>query len=267
MKQLFQANFEESLNLLDDKMFQYIKRDKKGTMTSTKSAIAYFLFIFGVLLIFIMHYLTNSYIEGELKSMVIEPLPVNLLPIWLFYLNFSSVIMIWVWTKFKRIKILEIEFGSITTNAYLIWLILTLNLFFIFLFGRLLGYILLIIFGTLTSIVVIVGYRKSKERFLRVLYSTEMDKSAFDKILVHCIKILAALIPIFIICNAFYPIDKMIQGSFVELTFIIGSWGMLNCFAIFYECYLMLPYFLSTFYKMKYSENYRIYEGKTKEEW
>ncbi|MBM7642762.1 hypothetical protein [Streptococcus loxodontisalivarius] len=267
MKRLFQADFEESLNLLDDEFLQYIQKDKAGTMTPFKTILSYILFIIGVLLIFVMYYLTNSTFTNGTNEMSVQPLAINILPMWLFYLSISIIIIIWVWTKFKRIRILQIEFGSITTNNYLICLILTVNLFFTFLFGKLLGPILLVIFTCFIILVTIIAYRRSKERFLKVLYSTNDSESNFDKKLKILTKILTILMPFVIILNSIFSFIHGQNGNLIELIFIIGMWGFFNCLVVFVQFYLMLPYFLLAYYKFKYSEDYRNFEGKTKEEW
>ena len=48
---------------------------------------------------------------------------------------------------------------------------------------------------------------------------------------------------------------------------ILSSILILNILVVAFEIYLMFPYFLQAYYKWKYPEEYREWEGKSVEEW
>ncbi|WP_233278886.1 hypothetical protein [Floricoccus tropicus] len=48
---------------------------------------------------------------------------------------------------------------------------------------------------------------------------------------------------------------------------LVGMWIIINIGLIMLNVYMFYPYLLYGYYKEKYSEEYRLYEGKTQLEW
>lgn len=276
-KSLLNASFEESLNILDDPIAgEFIvknlasaqeKEKYRGTIKSYIWLIiltAMFIFFPNWIMVKINEYLI-PYIE---KYANVSPI-YNFLPesifwggaaLWLFF-----IIILRKWYQ-NFILIYRGQFHMFVT--FFCWLMLELNLMLITAFYDLLGGYFIFSFLVIGMIFsyFIIRQRKNSLHFL--LYGVNRKVSRLEnrmqtwmtKRSKHFIFIGGTTYILFLIVPKIFIIN--IGGIGIILMWIIG-----NLLFVLVESYYIFPYFLSGYYKLKYSEEYRDFEGKSVEEW
>ncbi|EJZ8467044.1 DUF4176 domain-containing protein, partial [Enterococcus faecalis] len=154
---------------------------------------------------------------------------------------------------------------------YLIWLSIEANLFFITFFLKPLTVVGMIV---LLGSIVLIGYviLRSKKRSLEnVLYDTEGKKDKLDEFLEKIIKVVMKygwiVVIVVMIWKILFPGSNEVRTDVVGFIGAIGMWSVIDIGIIVAESYLFLPYLLHGYYKAKYPEEYREWEGKSQIEW
>ena len=276
-KSLFKASFEESLNLEDDGFLQYqLKEQDKKVSKSPRNVFDYFknALLYGILtLIFPIGF---NFLLLVFSTMLFSSDPKDLaLPI--SNHNFLTaevyVIGLFIWLLFvligKFIKPFFIlpyrtHFHVITS---LIWFVIEFDLAALGLalpFLTNLGiFVLVCIFLTLIYWMLRTELRSLKKR----MYGEVKSPTLQDKIAKGIAIYGSAILGLGVIVNGilkalsidFSP-SLTVFGLFI--CWIVGNIGLM-AMLVFME----VPYFLYAFYKWKYPEEYREWEGKSVEEW
>ena len=276
-KSIFKARFEESLNLLDDGFLQYqLKEQDKKVSKSPRNVFDYFknALLYGILtLIFPIGF---NFLLLVFSTMLFSSDPKDLaLPI--SNHNFLTaevyVIGLFIWLLFvligKFIKPFFIlpyrtHFHVITS---LIWFVIEFDLAALGLalpFLTNLGiFVLVCIFLTLIYWMLRTELRSLKKR----MYGEVKSPTLQDKIAKGIAIYGSAILGLGVIVNGilkalsidFSP-SLTVFGLFI--CWIVGNIGLM-AMLVFME----VPYFLYAFYKWKYPEEYREWEGKSVEEW
>ena len=119
----------------------------------------------------------------------------------------------------------------------------------------------------------LIGYAvfRSKKRSLEnVLYETEGKKDKLDEWLEKVIKVVMRYGWIVVIVVMGWKIlfpSEGVRTDIVGFIGIVGMWTAINIGFIVAEVYLFFPYLLYGYYKYKYPEEYREWEGKSQIEW
>ncbi|WP_212573514.1 hypothetical protein [Streptococcus sp. 11-4097] len=273
-KSIFKASFEESLNLEDDglrklqqeqhdKTANYFKKGRASLWFCIKSFIL--ALIFPIDFNFLLLIVSMAFHESDTLTLTIakhESLTVNvfliLLLIWLFLVILGKFI--------KRVYLLPYRY-QFHTFTFMIWFLLEIDLIvFDILLANLATWEMIGIYG----IIMIVTYAiwNIELRGLRRLMYSEVSGNTFRNKIAKMISlygmgILGAGI-----------IIKRILGIFtVDMSISIKAFGFLllwifcNVILVAVVAFIGLPYFLQAYYKWKYPEEYREWEGKTLEEW
>ena len=273
-KSIFKASFEESLNLEDDglrklqqeqhdKTANYFKKGRASLWFCIKSFIL--ALIFPIDFNFLLLIVSMAFHESDTLTLTIakhESLTVNvfliLLLIWLFLVILGKFI--------KRVYLLPYRY-QFHTFTFMIWFLLEIDLIvFDILLANLATWEMIGIYG----IIMIVTYAiwNIELRGLRRLMYGEVSGNTFRNkiekmISLYGMGILGAGI-----------IIKRILGIFtVDMSISIKAFGFLllwifcNVILVAVVAFIGLPYFLQAYYKWKYPEEYREWEGKTLEEW
>ena len=273
-KSIFKASFEESLNLEDDglrklqqeqhdKTANYFKKGRASLWFCIKSFIL--ALIFPIDFNFLLLIVSMAFHESDTLTLTIakhESLTVNvfliLLLIWLFLVILGKFI--------KRVYLLPYRY-QFHTFTFMIWFLLEIDLIvFDILLANLATWEMIGIYG----IIMIVTYAiwNIELRGLRRLMYGEVSGNTFRNKIAKMISlygmgILGAGI-----------IIKRILGIFtVDMSISIKAFGFLllwifcNVILVAVVAFIGLPYFLQAYYKWKYPEEYREWEGKTLEEW
>lgn len=272
MKKLFNASFEQSLNIKDDSLVQYMIQDteKRGIYNGKKRWV---LLIIAIVFIFVQYgfvIVTEVGIQNPDQDSFVEQANINMLPRSVFCLLFLIYLFIWLYTKKYNNDSIKIFITMNTVNNYLIWLLIEANLFFITFFLKPLTVVgTTLLFGSIG----LIGYAvfRSKKRSLEnVLYETEGKKDKLDEWLEKVIKVVMRYGWIVVIVVMGWKIlfpSEGVRTDIVGFIGIVGMWTAINIGFIVAEVYLFFPYLLYGYYKYKYPEEYREWEGKSQIEW
>ncbi|BAV36314.1 hypothetical protein EFW11_1075 [Enterococcus faecalis] len=204
------------------------------------------------------------------KNSFLQKGSINFLPISLFWLFLGVYVLVWIYTLLKRYDASKFFCAYVNSVNILIWLVVELNLLFVTLFLK-----SLTIFGVviLISIIMAIGYKIfgiKKVALENVLYVTIKRKKADrnpNKLIEFVMKYGWGIILIVIIWKAIFPNAGDTRTDIVGFIEMIGIWVILDIGFIAAEAYLFFPYLLHGYYKYKYPEEYRKWEGKTQLEW
>lgn len=276
-KSIFKASFEESLNLLDDGFLQYQKKDyynklgkafKKGRPSfwfGIKTFIFSLLFPIGAN--FMLLAVTLSLQNSDPKDL---RLPVSQYPLLTAEL-YLICLLIWLLLVlmgkfFKRTFILpyRYRFHIIT---FIIWFVFEFNLLATTMSLPILSiWGILVLFGLqvlLTYVMLRTEVRSLKKR----MYGEVKSPTLLDKIAKGLAIYGAGILGLAVIVNYIFKAFSINFFSSVTLLGLFIFWILSNIGVIAMIVFMEFPFFLEGYYKWKYPEEYREWEGKTVEEW
>ena len=159
MKKLFNATFEQSLNLLDDQLVMYMIKDteKRSLYNGKRKILLVFIDIIMVAIQYGFVLATDYGMNHPDKDSFVPAAEVNLLPKAIFWIFLFGYLCIWLYTRYKNDRNVSTKiFVTMSTcNNYLLWLLLEANLFFITFFLKALS---LIGMGIYLALICIIGY-------------------------------------------------------------------------------------------------------------
>ena len=278
---IFKASFEESLNLQDDSISGEFsnknlasaqeKEKYRGTLKSyVWLTVLTIVFIIGPN--WLITALTNYLYHHSEDSPLLPPVH-NFLPNWLFIIFlFVWLLLILFGKRFSQqfILIYRGQFHLFVT--FLIWLIVEMNLFFLtFLYStmRATGTILFfVLFGLMCYIIV----RSRRTSLLSLLYGKQEDSRGeqdwlgrlFHKVAAFVFKYGFGVIVVLLILRLIFP--QMI-GFSLDILVVLLIWFVGDLLFVMLEIFLIFPFMLQGYYKWKYQEEYREWEGQSVEEW
>ncbi len=260
IKSLFKASFEQSLNLLDVPISNVLgDKFKTKPITSKKVNVVLLLILFGFM--FGMSFVSKTLISFNHNY--------NFLPMWLFALTVIMFATVVFYTIRKEYGLLKEYSQYLRLNiAMAIGIIYFLLVIIQYFLNRIPLYLLI------TGIVLIIGsaflmIRHKSKHFYSVLYDD--DKEIHNKSIKRY-KIFGVffytVLPILLIIYYFFKWSKpdvlLLLDNFIGRFFYLVVCVILMIAAL---VYLMWPDLMIGYYKYKYSEEYRVFEGKSKEEW
>lgn len=276
-KSIFKASFEESLNLLDDGFLQYQKKDyynklgkafKKGRPSfwfGIKTFIFSLLFPIGAN--FMLLAVTLSLQNSDPKDLRLPVSQYPLLTVELYLICLLIWLLLVLMGKFfKRTFILpyRYRFHIIT---FIIWFVFEFNLLATTMsLPRLSIWGILVLFGLqvlLTYVMLRTEVRSLKKR----MYGEVKSPTLLDKIAKGLAIYGAGILGLAVIVNYIFKAFSINFSSSVTLLGLFIFWILSNIGVIAMIVFMEFPFFLEGYYKWKYPEEYREWEGKTVEEW
>ena len=281
-KSIFKASFEESLNLLDDgisgKFAQENYQDalKKEKYRGTLKSYVWLVFL-TVLFIIGPNWLivaVNDYLfyHANPKDLTVHLSEINFLPYLVFWMGVAIWILLIILGKQFNQQFILIYRGQFHFMvSFLIWLLIELNLLLLNLLYGLVGYLGLFAMEGLFLFTIIYLIRAKSTSLLKLLYGgtgieSPIDK-VFNKVFKFIVKYGGIVVALWIIFRTIF------SDSIGNADNLVGGLGVLFLFLVFnilisaFEIYFMFPYMLQGYYKLKYHEEYREWEGKSVEEW
>ncbi|PQF22231.1 hypothetical protein CUS89_11655 [Enterococcus mundtii] len=270
MGNLFKASFEESLNLKDDKLINYMKNDverwdlKERPILLKILALALIGMLYGIVLF------TNRIVTNHDRDGFVPQAEVNFLPPFIFWIFLVMYLVIWAYTLIKRYRATKFVWGYINVVNIFTWLVIEINLYFITAFLKPLTAIGM---GIFFSIILLIGYIvvKSKKASLENLLYKKNKKEKVDKWLEKIINLVVKYSSIVVIIgfiwNFIFPSGDAPRTDMTGFIEILAMWLALDIGFIIAQAYLFFPYLLHGYYRHKYSEEYRNLEGQTQLEW
>ncbi|MBO1086230.1 MULTISPECIES: hypothetical protein [Enterococcus] len=277
MKQLFNATFEESLNLCDDTFVTFMNKDVNqlpdptGGKKVVARVIGVLLLVFLIGINYLIAVISTKISKGELGTSTVPTPEINFLPMWSFYLLFCIwLILVFIFRDKGEYYLTRIR-GQFNLNLYIIWLVIEMNLLFITVFFKPLTILgMLFVLGSI-GLVGYVVFRSKKRTIEYVLYEVERKKDRVDILVDNVMKLAIKygwmVVIIVMIWKFVFPNSDEVRTDFVGFIGMLGMWIAMDIAIIFAEAYLYFPYLLQGYYKKKYTEQYRNWERKSQLEW
>ena len=276
-KSIFKASFEENLNLLDDGSLQFAKKDYyehlgKGLNNGRpsigfriKSIIFTILFVFGGN--FMLAVFAFSLNDADPKDLSIPIFKPQLLTTEFFLIaSFIWLILVVIGKIFRKpfIRPYRYRFHIVT---FLIWFCIEFNLLGITValptlkpLGIYFIYFLLLIIGLLFI-------RTEKRSLYNCLFGEKSGDTILDRVARNIALYGSGLLGIAVIIKVVLSYSGIAISQNLTLLGLLLTWIVLNVVSLAMLAFMELPFFLEGYYKWKYPEAYREWEGKSLEEW
>lgn len=276
-KSIFRASFEESLNLLDDSLAQYQNKDvfsrlepyyKQGKPTIKLHLQSLLMTLIGPIFInFMFLVFSLSLHDSDPKDLTLAISKYPLLTADVYLVSFLIWIFIILISKgIKRAYLLpyRLHFHVLT---YLIWLGLEFNLLVIDVaLPTLTNWFLVLIF-VLLVLSGLLMLRLEIDSLKNLMYGVNPVPILPNRLFKKLTTFGAGLLGFAVILNILLKRLPITFSTLVEGVGLLGMWIAFNlimmAFLIFMEC----PCYLQAYYKWKYPEEYRDWEGKSVEDW
>ena len=276
-KSIFKASFEESLNLLDDGFLQYQKQDyynklgkafKKGKPSfwfGIKTFILSLLFPIGAN--FMLLAVTLSLQNSDPKDLTLPVSQYPLLTVELYLICLLIWLLLVLMGKFfKRTFILpyRYRFHIIT---FIIWFAFEFNLLAITMSLPILTKWGILVFFGLLVFLAYVMLRTELRSLKKRMYGEIKAPTLLDKIARGLAIYGAGLLGLGVVVNYIFKAFSINFSHSVTVLGLFIFWILSNIGVIAMIVFMEFPFFLEGYYKWKYPEEYREWEGKTVEEW
>lgn len=268
-KSIFRANFYESRRLRHDGFIDYMVRDTNSRKIYTKPfSIARKLFSFmGILFLFGLSAITDSNIVDPQNDTNVKTWGINFLPYWLFFLCGFLWYAISKVNCRKQYSAKVPYVSTLNVNLYIIWMMLFVNLFFISAFGRTLTIPGLLVIYSLIGIIDWMIIRKRISSIRTRLYEKQTDNGSQSKQIQLVTGFAGGIVAIWMVLKFFFPQIGEVRTDIIGVVSVIGMIFLMNVIFLGMYFILLLPHSLYGYYRNKYSEEYREFEGKSLEEW
>lgn len=274
---IFRANFEESLNLEDDSLLQFQKKDfysklgkafKRGRPTfvfKLQSIILSILFPIGLnFMLYVVSLILHEVNPNDL-TVPLSPNPLLTVDIYLICLLIWLLLVI-IGKFFRQNFILPYRY-RFHIDTFLIWFALEFNLLAIdvslltlSLYGILAIFVCI---GALTYLMI----RTQVKRLRHLLYHASSAPTLSDKLARGLAVYGAGLLGLGTLINLMMKGRSIEFSTTVEGLGLLLTWVLLDIGTVAMLVFMEFPYFLEGYYKLKYPEEYREWEGQTQEEW
>ena len=276
-KSIFKASFEESLDLLDDGFLQYQKKDyynklgkafKKGRPSfwfGIKTFILSLLFPIGAN--FMLLAVTLSLQNSDPKDLRLPVSQYPLLTVELYLICLLIWLLLVLMGKFfKRTFILpyRYRFHIIT---FIIWFVFEFNLLATTMSLPILSIWGILVLFWLQVLLTFVMLRTEVRSLKKRMYGEVKSPTLLDKIAKGLAIYGAGILGLAVIVNYIFKAFSINFSSSVTLLGLFIFWILSNIGVIAMIVFMEFPFFLEGYYKWKYPEEYRDWEGKTVEEW
>ena len=276
-KSIFKASFEESHNLEDDGLVQYQNKDvfsrletyyKQGKPTMKLHFYSFLLTLVGPIFInFMILVASLSFHDSDPKDLT---LPISKFPLLtadvyvVSFLIWISIILIGKCIKRAYLLPYRSHFHVLT---YLIWLVLEFNLLAIDVSLPTLTnwfLVLIFVFLVLSGLLML---RLEISSLKNVMYGVNSTPILSNRIVKKLTTFGSGLLGLAVILNILLKRLPITFSTLVEGVGLLGMWIILNLIIMAFLIFMEFPCYLHVYYKWKYPEEYREWEGKSVEDW
>ena len=276
-KSIFKASFEESLNLEDDGFLQYQKQDyynklgksfKKGKPSfwfGIKTFILSLLFPIGANFMLLAVTLSLQNFDPKDLRLPVSQYPLLTVELYLICL-LIWLLLVLMGKFFKRTFILpyRYRFHIIT---FMIWFVFEFNLLATTISLPILSIWGILILLGLQVLLTYVMLRTELRSLKKRMYGEVKSPTLQDKIAKGIAIYGAGILGLAVIVNYIFKAFSINFSSSITGFGLFIFWILLNIGIIAMIVFMEFPFFLEGYYKWKYPEEYREWEGKTVEEW
>ena len=276
-KSLFKASFEESLNLEDDGFLQYQKgnvfskletyyREGKSKLVLHIQNIVFTL-IGPVIINFMILVFSLSLHNSDPKDLRLPIYQHPLLTAEVYLVCFLIwVFIILIGKVFRKAFILPYR-NHFHVITFLIWLSLEFNLLAIDMSLPTLSIWMVAAIFVFITILAYFMFSLEIESLKKLMYGNGSGSSLRNKIANKIAIYGMSFLGIGVIINFIIKSFSIKFSTSLEGLGLLITWIILNITVITMLTYIEFPSYLQAFYKWKYPEEYREWEGKTVEEW
>ena len=276
-KSIFSASFEESLNLEDDGFLQYQKgnvfskletyyREGKSKLVLHIQNIVFTL-IGPVIINFMILVFSLSLHNSDPKDLRLPIYQHPLLTAEVYLVCFLIwVFIILIGKVFRKAFILPYR-NHFHVITFLIWLSLEFNLLAIDMSLPTLSIWMVAAIFVFITILAYFMFSLEIESLKKLMYGNGSGSSLRNKIANKIAIYGMSFLGIGVIINFIIKSFSMKFSTLLEGLGLLITWIILNIAVIAMLIYIEFPSYLQAFYKWKYPEEYRQWEGKTVEEW
>ena len=276
-KSIFKASFEESLNLEDDGFLQYQKgnvfskletyyREGKSKLVLHIQNIVFTL-IGPVIINFMILVFSLSLHNSDPKDLRLPIYQHPLLTAEVYLVCFLIwVFIILIGKSFRKAFILPYR-NHFHVITFLIWLSLEFNLLAIDMSLPTLSIWMVAAIFVFITILAYFMFSLEIENLKKLMYGNGSGSSLRNKIAKKIAIYGMSFLGIGVIINFIIKSFSIKFSTSLEGLGLLITWIILNIAVIAMLIYIEFPSYLQAFYKWKYSEEYREWEGKSVEEW
>ena len=274
---LFKASFEESLNLLDDEFLQYQKgnvfskletyyREGKSKLVLHIQNIVFTL-IGPVIINFMILIFSLSLHDSDPKDLRLPIYQHPLLTAEVYLVCFLIwIFIILIGKVFRKAFILPYR-NHFHVITFLIWLSLEFNLLAIDMSLPTLSIWMVAAIFVFITILAYFMFSLEIESLKKLMYGNGSASSLRNKIANKIAIYGMSFLGIGVIINFIIKSFSIKFSTSLEGLGLLITWIILNIAVIAILIYIEFPSYLQAFYKWKYPEEYREWEGKSVEEW
>ena len=276
-KSIFKASFEESLNLEDDGFLQYQKgnvfskletyyREGKSKLVLHIQNIVFTL-IGPVIINFMILIFSLSLHDSDPKDLRLPIYQHPLLTAEVYLVCFLIwIFIILIGKVFRKAFILPYR-NHFHVITFLIWLSLEFNLLAIDMSLPTLSIWMVAAIFVFITILAYFMFSLEIESLKKLMYGNGSASSLRNKIANKIAIYGMSFLGIGVIINFIIKSFSLKFSTSLEGLGLLITWIILNIAVIAMLIYIEFPSYLQAFYKWKYPEEYREWEGKTVEEW
>ena len=276
-RSIFSASFEESLNLEDDGFLQYQKgnvfskletyyREGKSKLVLHIQNIVFTL-IGPVIINFMILVFSLSLHNSDPKDLRLPIYQHPLLTAEVYLVCFLIwVLIILIGKVFRKAFILPYR-NHFHVITFLIWLSLEFNLLAIDMSLPTLSIWMVAAIFVFITILAYFMFSLEIENLKKLMYGNGSGSSLRNKIANKIAIYGMSFLGIGVIINFIIKSFSIKFSTSLEGLGLLITWIILNIAVIAMLIYIEFPSYLQAFYKWKYPEEYREWEGKTVEEW
>ena len=276
-RSIFSASFEESLNLEDDGFLQYQKgnvfskletyyREGKSKLVLHIQNIVFTL-IGPVIINFMILVFSLSLHDSDPKDLRLPIYQHPLLTAEVYLVCFLIwVFIILIGKVFRKAFILPYR-NHFHVITFLIWLSLEFNLLAIDMSLPTLSIWMVAAIFVFITILAYFMFSLEIESLKKLMYGNGSGSSLRNKIAKKIAIYGMSFLGIGVIINFIIKSFSIKFSTSLEGLGLLITWVILNIAVIAMLIYIEFPSYLQAFYKWKYPEEYRQWEGKTVEEW
>ena len=276
-KSIFKASFEESLNLEDDGFLQYQKQDyynklgkafKKGKPSFWFGIQAFILSLLVPIGVnFMLFVLAMSLHDSDPKDLRLPISQYPLLTVELYLICLLIWLLLVLMGKFfKRTFILPYRYRFHIVTV-MIWFMFEFNLLAITITLPILTTWGILVFFGLLAFLAYVMLRTELRSLTKRMYGENQSPTLLDKIAKGLAIYGAGILGLAVIVNYIFKAFSINFSSSITGFGLFIFWVLLNIALIAMIVFMEFPFFLEGYYKWKYPEEYREWEGKSVEEW
>ena len=276
-KSIFKASFEESLNLEDDGFLQYQKQDyynklgkafKRGKPSfwfGIKTFILSLLFPIGANFMLLAVTLSLQNFDPKDLRLPVSQYPLLTVELYLICL-LIWLLLVLMGKFFKRTFILpyRYRFHIIT---FIIWFVFEFNLLATTMSLPILSIWGILVLLGLQVLLTYVMLRTELRSLKKRMYGEVKSPTLQDKIAKGIAIYGAGILGLAVIVNYIFKAFSINFSHSVTVLGLFIFWILLNIGIIAMIVFMEFPFFLEGYYKWKYPEEYREWEGKSLEEW